>query len=424
MTEIVLKNALNSKAERVDLRILNGLIIEIGTIPGAGIDCTDLIVLPGFVDIHTHLREPGFEASETVSTGSQSGAAGGYTALCSMANTSPVSDSKELVEDVYDLGLAANYLDVQPIGAVTKGLQGRELSEISAMASSRAKVRIFSDDGVCVTDDALMEAAMLEVSKVGGVIAQHPQDHAMTPGAQMNEGALATELGLTGWPAVAEERIIERDARFAQKLGVRVHVCHLTTAGSVEVVRWAKAQGIQITAEVTPHHLMLTEELVRSYDPVYKVNPPLRKKEDTLALQEALIDGTIDVIATDHAPHSAEKKECEWDAAAFGMVGLENAASVLQKVLIESGRSNWERFESAISATPAKIAALTDHGRLEVGAIANLTLLDPSVKRSIESKTHSKSTNNPFAGSVLPGRVVHTIYRGRFTLRDGKLVTN
>ena len=423
MTEILLKNALNSKAERIDIRIQNGLITEIGNISGNGIDCTDLIVMPGFVDIHTHLREPGFEASETVLTGSQSGAAGGYTALCSMANTSPVSDSKELVEEVYDLGLAANYLDVQPIGAITKGLQGKELSQIAAMASSRANVRMFSDDGVCVTDDALMEAAMIEVAKVGGVLAQHPQDHAMTPGAQMNEGALATELGLTGWPAAAEERIIERDAMLAKKLGVRVHVCHLTTAGSVEVVRWAKKQGIQITAEVTPHHLMLTEELVRSYDPVYKVNPPLRRKEDTLALQEALIDGTIDALATDHAPHSSEKKECEWDAAAFGMVGLENAASVLQQVLIESGRSDWARFQDSISSAPAKIASLENHGNLEVGAVANLTLLDPSHRRTIESKTHSKSTNNPFAGSVLPGRVVHTIYRGRFTLRDGKLVT-
>ena len=355
-------------------------------------------------------------------TGSQSAATGGYTAVLAMANTFPVADNEAVVEQVMELGVAAGYVDVQPIGAVTKGLEGGELSDISRMSESKASVRVFSDDGMCVHDADLMEAALNEVKKFGGVIAQHAQDPKLTPGAQMNDGALATELGLTGWPRAAEESIIKRDALLAQKTGSRLHVCHLTTAGGAEVVRWAKKQGIDITAEVTPHHLLLTEQLVRSYDPIYKVNPPLRTQADTIALQEALIDGTIDVVGTDHAPHSAEKKDCEWDAAAFGMVGLENAASVVQKVLIESGRSSWQRFQEVMSTNAAKIAGLTDQGSMSVGAVANLTLVDPSAEREITPVTNSKSVNNPFTGQVLPGRVVMTIYRGEFTVQAGRLV--
>lgn len=419
---IVLKNAQDSAGNKVDVKIENGIVVELGKVSEQGIDCSGLVVLPGFVDVHTHLREPGFEASETVLTGSQSAAAGGYTAVLSMANTQPVSDTAALVEEVYELGLAAGFVDVQPIGAVTKGLKGTELSDIDGMNSSRANVRVFSDDGSCVFDEHLMEQALLAVKAFDGVIAQHAQDPTLTPGAQMNDGALATELGLVGWPRAAEEKIIERDALLAKSTNSRLHVCHLTTAGAADVVRWAKKQGINITAEVTPHHLLLTEDLVRSYDPVYKVNPPLRTTEDASALRDALIDGTIDVVGTDHAPHSSEKKDCEWDAAAFGMVGLENAASVVQKVLIDSGKSNWARFESVLSAKPAQIAGLTDHGRLAVGAVANLTLLDPSVERQITNKTHSKSSNNPFAGMKLPGEVVMTIYRGSFTVQERKLV--
>jgi dihydroorotase len=306
---------------------------------------------------------------------------------------------------------------------VTKGLAGLELAAISDMAASKAQVRMFSDDGSCVFDPLLMETALLEVKKFGGVIAQHAQDPTLTPNAQMNQGALATELGLTGWPAIAEERIIERDALLAEKTGARLHICHLTTAGAVDIVRWAKAKGISITAEVTPHHLLLTQELVRTYDPVYKVNPPLRTSEDTLALQAALIDGTIDVLGTDHAPHSAEKKDCEWDAAAFGMVGLENAAGVLQQVLVDSGRSSWSRFEEVISSAPARLAGLNDQGSLSVGSVANITLIDPSAQREIVSKTRSRSSNNPFAGMKLPGEIVMTIYRGRFTVKDRELAS-
>ncbi len=420
MNSIVLNNVTLPNGTGADIEIRDGRIVSIGESLSRGVDCAGLIALPGFVDVHTHLREPGFEASETILTGSQSAAAGGYTAVMAMANTAPVTDNAAIADFILDAGQAAGYVEVHPIGSVTIGLKGEALSDIPGLASSKSKVRMFSDDGVCVFDKDLMHAALLAVKNVGGVIAQHAQDPLLTVGAQMNSGALATELGLTGWPAIAEESIIERDALLAESTGSRLHICHLTTAGAVEVVRWAKKRGINITAEVTPHHLMLTEELVRSYDPLYKVNPPLRSQEDTLALRAALLDGTIDVIGTDHAPHSAEKKECEWQNAAFGMVGLEHAASVLQEVLIDGG-GDWERFAQILSTKPAEIAGLVNQGKLEVGAMANLTLIDPSAKRLIHSATKSKSTNNPFAGSTLPGAVVHTIFKGQFTVKDSQL---
>jgi dihydroorotase len=415
----VLSNVTLESGKSADIAIEKGVVAEIGKL-GAGIDCSGLIALPGFVDVHTHLRQPGFDASETVLTGSRSGAAGGYTALMAMANTSPVADSAGVVEQVLELGIAAGYLQVQPIGAVTKGLEGLELAAIGSMANSRARVRMFSDDGNCVHDPLLMQRALQYVKGFGGVIAQHAQEPRLTEGAQMNDGALATELGLKGWPAVAEESIIARDALLAEQTGARLHICHLTTAGAVDVIRWAKGRGIQITAEVTPHHLMLTEELVRGYDPIFKVNPPLRRAEDTLALRAAVLDGTIDVLGTDHAPHSIEKKDCEWESAAFGMVGLEHAASVLQEVIIGAGGS-WELFAEVISRRPAKIAGLANQGQLIVGSEANITLLDPSAKREISATTQSKSSNNPFKGITLPGQIVHTLYKGKFTVRDSEL---
>jgi dihydroorotase len=416
----VLNSVQLAPGERTDIAFENGVITELGALE-PGINCDGLVALPGFVDLHTHLRQPGFEASETVLSGSISAAAGGYTAVLAMANTAPVADSAGVVEQVMELGLAAGYVQVQPIGAVTKGLAGQELAALGGMANSRAKVRMFSDDGNCVHDPLLMQRALSYVKGFGGVIAQHAQEPRLTEGAQMNDGPLATELGLKGWPSVAEESIIARDALLAEQTGSRLHICHLTTAGAVDVVRWAKKRGIAITAEVTPHHLMLTEELVRSYDPVFKVNPPLRRSEDVLELRKGLLDGTIDVLGTDHAPHSIEKKDCDWVSAAFGMVGLENAASVLQQVLFEGG-AGWSELSQIISERPAKIAGLENQGSLAVGTQANITLVDPSAKRKITSNTHSLSTNNPFAGHELPGQVVHTIFAGRFTVRDSEVV--
>lgn len=420
MSLTVLKNVTLPNGDSADIAISQGRIESIGKSSATGIDCSGLRALPGFVDVHTHLREPGFEASETILSGSKSAAAGGYTAVLAMANTMPVTDNANIADLITDLGQKAGYVEVQPIGSVTVGLGGQKLSDIAGLAASKSQVRMFSDDGVCVFDADLMRDALLAVKAFGGVIAQHAQDPTLTVGAQMNSGALATELGLGGWPAEAEESIIKRDAELAEATGARLHICHLTTAGAVDVVRWAKKRGISITAEVTPHHLMLTQDLVRSYDPVYKVNPPLRAHEDTLALRAALLDGTIDVVGTDHAPHSAEKKECEWQNAAFGMVGLEHAASVLQEVLIENG-GDWERFAKILSTKPAEISGLKHQGRLEVGALANIALIDPSAKRVIEKRTNSKSVNNPFAGVTLPGRVVHTLYQGRFTVMNSEV---
>ena len=420
MTSMILKNLTLPNGSGADIAIENGRITEIGSVSGSGMDCSGLQALPGFVDVHTHLREPGFEASETILSGSKTAAAGGYTAVMAMANTSPVTDTAEIADFILDAGTTAGFVEVQPIGSVTKGLAGAELSDIKGLSQSRSKVRMFSDDGVCVFDEDLMRQALITVKAFNGVIAQHAQDPTLTVGAQMNAGALATELGMAGWPAEAEESIIKRDAELAEQTGSRLHICHLTTAGAVEVVRWAKARGINITAEVTPHHLLLTEERVRGYDSVYKVNPPLRKLEDTLALREALLDGTIDVLGTDHAPHSREKKECEWQNAAFGMVGLEHAASVLQEVLIQSGGS-WERFANVLSTKPAAIAGLENQGELSVGSVANIALIDPAAKRVIERQTNSKSINNPFAGITLPGQIVHTIFNGRFTVKNTKV---
>lgn len=415
----VLSNVTLSDGKKAGIVIENGRIVDLDS-KESGLDCSGLIALPGFVDVHTHLRQPGFEASETVLTGSQAGAAGGYTALMAMANTDPIADNAGVVEQVLELGKAAGYLEVQPVGAVTKSLAGLELAAIGSMANSRAKVRMFSDDGNCVHDPLLMQRALQYIKGFGGVLAQHAQEPRLTEGSQMNDGALATELGLKGWPSVAEEAIIARDALLAEQTGARLHICHLTTAGAVDVVRWAKGRGIAITAEVTPHHLMLTEELVRGFDPVYKVNPPLRSAEDVRALRAGLLDGTIDVLGTDHAPHSQEKKDCEWEAAAFGMVGLEHAASVLQEVVLGSG-GDWNLFAQIISSRPAKIAGLANQGELAVGRVANLTLIDPSASRVISEKTNSKSVNNPFRNLKLPGQVIHTIYQGKFTVRDSEL---
>ena len=425
--------------EPKDILIAGGTIVAVGQVGSLSeqiateqenrgevleIDGTGLVALPGLVDLHTHLREPGREDAETVASGTRAAALGGFTAVFAMANTSPVADTAGVVEQVWRLGKESGYADVYPVGAITQGLAGKQLAELSAMANSAAQVRIFSDDGMCVNDPVLMRRALEYVKTFDGIIAQHSQDHRLTENAQMNEGEVSAELGLTGWPAVAEEAIIARDVLLAQHVNSRLHVLHVSTAGSVDIIRWAKARGINVTAEATPHHLMLTEEFARGYDPLFKVNPPLRTEADVAALRAALADGTIDIVGTDHAPHSSEYKQCEWAAAAFGMTGLETALSVLQHTLIDTGVLDWERLAEATSTVPAQIAGLTDQGRpIAAGEPANLVLINPEAKRTVNPREHaSLSNNSPFTGMELPGQVVATVLHGRPTVLGAKLV--
>ncbi|SJM58096.1 dihydroorotase [Agrococcus casei] len=413
-------------AERTDVLIDDGIIAEVGSVARADtvIDADGLIALPGLVDLHTHLREPGGEQSETIATGSSAAAKGGFTAVFAMANTAPVADTVAVVEQVADRGRAAGLVHVQPIGAVTVGLAGRELAEIGMMAASRARVRVFSDDGKCVFDPLLMRRALEYVKPFGGVIAQHAQEPRLTEGAVMNDSALSGTLGLGGWPAVAEESIIARDALLAEQTGSRVHICHVSTAGSVDVLRWAKARGIAITAEVTPHHLMLTEELISGYDSVYKVNPPLRRDEDVQALREAVADGTIDIVATDHAPHAPEQKLTSFGDAAFGMVGLESALPVVLRSLVEPGHIEVADIARILSSAPAAIGGILGYDKpLTVGAPANITLVDTSASRTFSADDLAgRSTNSPFIGVELPGTVEHVLFEGRATVREGLVI--
>ncbi|MGW8765512.1 dihydroorotase [Streptomyces sp. NPDC055815] len=427
MSKILIRGAQVLGGDVQDVLIDGETIAQVGTglsAEGATvIEADGQILLPGLVDLHTHLREPGREDSETVLTGTRAAASGGYTAVFAMANTHPVADTAGVVEQVYRLGQEAGYCDVQPIGAVTVGLEGKKLAELGAMHDSAAGVTVFSDDGKCVDDAVIMRRALEYVKAFGGVVAQHAQEPRLTEGAQMNEGVVSAELGLGGWPAVAEESIIARDVLLAEHVGSRVHICHLSTAGSVEIVRWAKSRGIDVTAEVTPHHLLLTDELVRSYNPVYKVNPPLRTEKDVLALREALADGTIDIVATDHAPHPHEDKDCEWAAAAMGMVGLETALSVVQQTMVETGLLDWAGVAERMSFAPARIGQAKGHGRpVSAGEPANLTLVDPAYRGVVDPADFaSRSRNTPYEGRELPGRVTHTFLRGRATVVDGKL---
>lgn len=417
--------------ERVaDILIEGGKIARIGQGLEAAdaqvVDASGQIALPGLVDIHTHLRQPGYEASETVETGTRAAALGGYTAVFAMANSLPVADTAAVVEQVDRLGKESGWCRVQPIGSVTVGLKGEFLSDIGSMATSEAKVRVFSDDGMCVYDPAIMRRALEYVKTFDGVIAQHAQEPRLTEGAQMNEGKVSADLGLTGWPAVAEEAIIARDVLLAEHLNSRLHICHLSTKGSVEVVRWAKSRGVQVTAEVTPHHLILTDEKARTYDPIFKVNPPLRTEEDVLALRQAVADGIIDVIGTDHAPHPAESKECEWACAANGMTGLEQALSIIQMTLVEPGHITWADVARIMSETPAKIGSLdTEQGRpLAEGEPANIVLVDPKATRVIKPEEQAtKGKNNPYRGMEVPGAVRATFYAGHPTVLNGELAS-
>ena len=421
----LIKNGTLADGRFCDVLIENGLIHSVGASlndsEAAVFDATSMIVMSGLVDLHTHLREPGKEDSETVLSGSRAGVKGGYVALSAMANTSPVADNAGVVEQVYRLGKSAGLLDVFPIGAVTQGLEGKVLAEIGAMADSDAQVRVFSDDGNCVSDPLVMRRALEYVKKFGGVIAQHAQEPALTSGSQMNEGIVSATLGLKGWPAVAEEAIIARDVLLAEHVGSRLHVCHLTTAGGVEIIRWAKARGIDVTAEVTPHHLLLTDESARSYDPIFKVNPPLRTEKDVLALRHGLADGTIDIVATDHAPHPGESKECEWQEAAFGMLGLEHALSIVAATMVESGLMDWAGVQNRMSVAPARIAGYTDHGReVMVGAPAHLTVINPKASYRVDrDQLQSKSRNTPFHGMEFSARVVATFFHGNPVYQEG-----
>jgi dihydroorotase len=417
----ILLNATDTKGQVVEVIIESGRIVTSKTkgVEHQTVDCSGLHVLPGFADLHTHLREPGYENSETIESGSISAAAGGYTAVHAMANTFPVADTAGVVEQVYRTGERVGLVQVQPIGAVTIGLAGTQLAELGAMHDSEARVRIFSDDGNCVHDPMLMRRALEYVKGFDGIIAQHAQDPRLTKNSQMNEGLISSRLGLAGWPSVAEESIIARDIMLTELTASRLHVCHVSTRRSVELIREAKTRGVNITAEVTPHHLLLTEDLAESYDPVFKVNPPLRKSDDVKALREALVDGTIDVIATDHAPHPKESKDTDWSSAAFGMVGLEFAYTIAQSVLIDSGASNLERLADVMSVNASKISGLENQGGyLAAGCAANLTLVNLGTDWVGSAKTHSKSSINPYAGMQFKGRVVHTIYDGEFSMRN------
>jgi dihydroorotase len=411
-------------AEPTDLLLRDGAVAEVGrrlARRGAEVvDADGLVVLPGLVDLHTHLREPGREDAETVGTGSRAAALGGYTAVCAMANTSPVADTAGVVEQVWRLGRAAGLVDVQPVGAVTAGLGGTHLAELGAMAESAARVRIFSDDGHCVADPKLMRRALEYVKAFDGVIAQHAEEPRLTDGAQMHEGVVSARLGLPGWPAVAEEAIIARDVLLAEHVGARLHICHVSTAGSVEILRWARRRGIRVTAEVTPHHLMLTDARAEGYDPVFKVNPPLRTAVDVAALRAALVEGVLDVVATDHAPHAMQDKECEWAYARPGMLGLETALSVVLTAL--GDELGWDGVAERMSRTPARIAGLADHGHDPApGRPGNLTLVDPAAQWTVEAAAlASRSRNTPYEGMRLRGRVVATFLRGQPTVLDGK----
>ena len=426
---MIISNAKLIDGRLVNIEIQSGVIHKIEEVQKSqkisDYDAKGKLVIPGLVDLHTHLREPGREDSETVLTGSMAAVAGGFTAISAMANTNPVADTAGVVEQVFRLGKAAGLVDVNPIGAVTKGLHGEQLAELGAMADSIARVRIFSDDGKCVSDPLIMRRALEYVKTFNGIIAQHAQEPRLTVNAQMNEGSVSARIGLPGWPAIAEEAIIARDILLAEHVQSRLHICHLTTAGGVELVRWAKKRGIQITAEETPHHLLLTDDLVENYDPIYKVNPPLRTEKDVMALREGLAEGVIDIVATDHAPHPAEDKDCEWQAAAFGMVGLETALSVLVKTMIETKMMSWNDLIDRMSIAPARIAGYSTQGQLIAEKNhANFTIIDTDRSWIVNrDKLQSQSKNTPFNGYELPAVVTDVFHNGVQVLKDGAVVS-
>ncbi len=416
----VISGAALPDGTRTDLFVRDGVLVDEAPAGAERIDAEGLVVLPGLVDPHTHLREPGREDAETVASGSAAAARGGYTAVCAMANTRPVTDTAEKAEHVLDLGVSAGLVEVAPIGAITKGLAGAELAELALMHRSRAKVNMFSDDGVCLMDAQLMRRALEWVKPFGGVIAQHSQDTNLAgASACCHESEISGRLGLDPWPPVAEAAIIARDVMLAEATGSRLHVCHISTAEGVEVVRWAKSRGIRVTAEVTPHHLLLGTERVEGYDTTFKVNPPLRTSEHITAVREALADGTIDMVGTDHAPHAPQDKDHAFVDARPGMLGLEQALAVVMEVLLDD--LGWEGVADRMSHAPAKLAGLVAQGRpLSVGEPASLVLVDPASRAVVDrSASSSLSRNNPYHGLELPDPVQLTMWQGKVTYQRG-----
>lgn len=428
MTDLLITDAKPYGEEAVDLLVRDGVVAEIGTgLTAEGAETLDAgghVLLPGLVDLHVHLREPGGEESETIETGSHAAALGGFTAVFAMPNTDPVADTAVVVEHVRRRGEEVGLVDVHPVGAVTTGLRGEKLAELGTMVASAAQVRMFSDDGRCVNDPLIMRRALEYASALDVVIAQHAEDHRLTGGAQAHEGAIASRLGLAGWPATAEETVIARDVALAREAGAALHVCHVSSLHSIAILRAAKAQGVRVSAEVTPHHLLLTDGRLTGYDPVNKVNPPLRTGADTQAMREALAEGVIDVVATDHAPHASQYKDTEWAAAKPGMLGLQTALSVVIHTMVEPGLLDWHGVARVMSERPAEIGNLPDQGRpIAVGEPATFALVDPEAQWTVRGAAlASRAANTPYEGMRLPGAVVATVLRGRITARDGKVV--
>ncbi|MEC3953429.1 dihydroorotase [Nocardia sp. CDC153] len=426
---VLIKNVrLYGEGDAVDVLLADSEIREIGA--GLQADDADIVdgtgqfLLPGFIDLHTHLREPGREDTETIETGSAAAALGGYTAVFAMANTSPVADNAVITDHVWKRGQEVGLVDVYPVGAVTVGLEGKQLAEMGTMAAGLGAVRMFSDDGMCVYDPLIMRRALEYANSLGVLIAQHAEEPRLTKGAVAHEGPTAARLGLAGWPRAAEESIVARDALLARDAGARVHICHASTAGTVELLKWAKAQGISITAEVTPHHLLLDDSRLETYDAVNRVNPPLREASDVAALRQALAEGVIDCVATDHAPHADQDKCCEFAAARPGMLGLETALSIIVETMVKPGLLDWRGVAKVMSENPAKIVGLDDQGRpLQVGEPANLVLIDPAAEWTVEAKDlASIARNTPYQAMTLPAKVTATFLRGKATARDGKIV--
>jgi dihydroorotase len=425
VTDLLIRGADIVGGRRSDLAIRDGRFVDPADVAAdvEELDADGLLALPGLVDLHTHLREPGREDAETVQSGTLAAARGGFTAVLAMANTTPVTDTAEAAQHVAALGARDGHAHVVPVGAVSKGLDGIELAELGLMAWSGARVRVFSDDGHCVSDARLMRRALEYVRAFDGVIAQHAQDPQLAASsACCHEGEISGKLGLPGWPAAAEASVVARDVQIAELTRSRLHVCHVSCAETVDVIRWAKQRKVNVTAEVAPHHLMLTTTELLSYDPTYKVNPPLRPNEHVEAVREALADGTIDAVATDHAPHARHDKEHAFAEAAFGMLGLETALAVVVEAMINSGLLDWSQLAKRMSIMPAHIARLTDQGRpLAVGEPANLLLIDPAARRVVDrNDTASLSRNNPWHGRELPDPVVTTVWAGRVTYRKGQ----